>query len=86
MEYRKWLILNPLGTSGLTTYVYSLLGEEGRVQVFPDNDLPEVQPLTGDGTTLFNWAKSLIKGRYINGAFSQTHDNLASVEAQISIM
>lgn len=69
VESWLWQILSPPWTSVLATYTYSLLGEEGGMRIFPDNDFPEVQQLTGGGIALLDWAKSLIKVRYINGDF-----------------
>lgn len=64
-----WQILSPPWTSVLAIYTYSLSEEEGRMLIFPNNDFPEVQQLTGDRIALLDWAKSLIKVKYINGVF-----------------
>lgn len=41
MEYWCEKILSPASTTVFATYAYSLLGEDGGVQIFPNNDFPE---------------------------------------------
>lgn len=41
MEYWCEKILSPASIAVLATYAYSLLGEDGGVQIFPNNDFPK---------------------------------------------